>query len=245
MQEIKKRKDKYHIPAISAEIIGTNMISGQKGKEIDYQKSYTAMKRYGSFNETLITLKEVKPVISIEENYDKYLIRGNREKKEIALVFIVQTENNFPDIIKVLEQKEVTGTFFIDGTILEQNMNFIKKHLTQEYEILSYQNSYHKAFLKTSQLYLETITKKDTKYCYTEKENQELLEICKNLKKHTIKSSNQIEKNFYQNIKKNLSNGMIISLEPNNYIKKELSMTIDYIEEKGYQVVNLEKLLKE
>lgn len=245
MQNIKKSKEKYKIIFENAEIIGNNIIPGKKGKTIDYQKSFSDMKKYGSYNEALIRLKEVKPTISIENNYDKYIIQGNRNKRKIAIIFTITEENKFKNIIKILENKKVSGTFFIDGTILEKNTCFIKKHSTQEYEILSYQESYHKPFFKTSISYLENITKKDTKYCYTEDDNEELLKLCKNLKHHTIKPTIKIKKYLYKEVKQNISNGLIISIDNNNYIEKELSPTIDYIKQKDYELVNLRELLTE
>lgn len=247
MKEIKYTKEKYQTKSENAEIIGNSIISGKKGKEIDYQKSFSKMKKYGSYNEALTTLKEIKPVISIEDNYDKYLIGGNKKNRKIALVFPISDieENNFKNIINILETKKISGTFFIDGTILEKNTNFIKKYSNQEYEILSYKNSFHPSFFKTSVYYLETITKKETKYCYTESDNDEILKLCSKINHHTVKPTIIIKKNLYQEVKQNLANSIIISIRDNKYIEKELPIAIDYIKAKDYKLVNLKKLLSE
>ena len=83
MQEIKNTKDKYTIKYLDATIIGNNIISGKNGKTINYTESYNKMKKYGTYNETLTVLKETTPKISINNNYDKYIIKGNSENKKV------------------------------------------------------------------------------------------------------------------------------------------------------------------
>lgn len=245
MQEIKKTKDKYTINSKDAVIVDDNIISGKKGKTIDYKESYSKMKKYGAYNETLTVLKEVTPKVSIENNYNKYIIGGNRENKSISLVFIVNKDTNINNILNILDNNNVPGTFFIDGTFLENNIKLIKCIKKHELEILSYNNSYDENLFKTSIYYLENLTNKKAKFCYTKNDNKELLKLCSKNKLHTIKPIYHYNKNIYREIKNNLNNSIIISLEINNYIEKELSTTIDYIKGKGYNLVTLNNLLKE
>ena len=203
------------------------------------------MKKYGAYNETLTVLKEVTPKVSIENNYNKYIIGGNRENKSISLVFIVNKDTNINNILNILDSNNVPGTFFIDGTFLENNIKLIKCIKKHELEILSYNNSYDENLFKTSIYYLENLTNKKAKFCYTKNDNKELLKLCSKNKLHTIKPIYHYNKNIYREIKNNLNNSIIISLEINNYIEKELSTTIDYIKGKGYNLVTLNNLLKE
>ena len=76
MKEIKNT-----VSPIDAQIVGDNIISGKNGKTIDYEKSYNKMKRYGTYNESLTALKDLKPVISIKDNYDKYIVSGNKNNR--------------------------------------------------------------------------------------------------------------------------------------------------------------------
>ena len=46
-------------------------------------------------------------------------------------------------------------------------------------------------------------------------------------------------------VKSNLDNSIIISIDVNNYNIKELSTTIDYIKSKGYKILLLRDLLSE
>lgn len=245
MKEIKNSENKYKIDPINAQIVGENIISGKNGKTIDYEKSYNKMKRYGTYNESLTTLKELVPVISIEDNYDKYLVRGNKENRNISLVFPIKSKENIREILNILKTKEVPATFFIDGIYLENNLSTINTMTNHEIEILSYNNDFEETFMKTSISYLNSVTGKEPKYCYTEKDNEELLKICEKLELHTIKPTLVLKNNIYSNIKSNVSNSIIISLETNSSVEKELSLAIDYLKKKGYNLVTLKTLLSE
>ena len=245
MKEILKTKEKYKISPIDAIVIGNTIISGVKGKEIDYEKSYHNMKEYGTYNESLTVMKEITPVVSINDNYDKYLIGGNNSKRNISIVFKVYKETNIDKILSILKSKKINATFFLDGTYMENNLNQMNKLKGNEVEILSYNKEYNKALLKTTISYIESITKEKVKFCYTERENEELLNICKKEKLHTIKPTIVIKNNLYKQVKNNIENSTIISLEVNNYIEKELPITIDYIKSKGYSIEKLSKLLEE
>ena len=241
MKDIRKTDDKYKIDSIDALIIGNNIIPGKVGKEIDYRKSYSKMKQYGTYNETLTVLRDVKPVISIEDNYDKYIISGNKEKRSVALVFKVYKDTNINSLLSILDKNKVSANFFIDGTFLEKNIILLKSMKNHELNILSYNNSYDKSLFETSISYLENILEKDVNYCLGE----DILKLCSKLKLHTIKPSLEIHNNLYREVKNNIDNSIIISIDINNYNLKELSSTIDYINGKGYKIVLLSELLKE
>ena len=245
MKEIKKSEEKYKVDYNNAKIKGNTITSGKKGKTINYDKSYSKMKKYGSYNEVLTVLKEVTPKISIDNNYDKYIIGGNKNNKSISLVFIVEKDTNIDNIIKILDNKKIPVTFFIDGTYLEDNIHKIKTIKNHELEILSYNDKYDESYFKTSVYYLENLIQKRCNYCYTREDNEELLKLCKKMKLHTIKPTIHIKNNLYKEVKNNLDNSIIISIDINNYIEKELSTTIDYIKSKGYKITTLNNLLKE
>lgn len=243
MKEIKSTEKKYIIEPENAITTDNTIISGKKGKVIDYDKSYQKMKKYGTYNESLTVLKDTIPVISINNNYDKYLIGGNKYHKKVSLVFIVK-EKDPQTIISILNQNKIKATFFIDGTFIENNINLLKNE-EQDFELLSYQNDYNESFFKTSLSYLESITNNKAKFCYTEIDNNKLLSLCEKLKLHTIKPTLIIKKDSYKEVKENIDNGIIISLDINSLIEKELKETITYIKQKGYQIVPLEYLIEE
>ena len=123
-------------------------------------------------------------------------------------------------------------------------MSFLKNNKKHEFELLSYKDKYDESFFKTALSYLESVTGNKSKYCYTRSENEELLKLCRKLKLHTIMPSVIISNNIYNEVKENLDNGVILSIHTSK-IEKELPAVIQYIKEKGYKIVSLEKLLSE
>ena len=103
MKSIHKNASFYKVESENAEIIGNKIIPGKKGKEVDLEKSYTKMKKYGTYNESLTVLKEIEPVISLNDYYDKYVIRGNTTDKTLALVFPVSEAKNLDKLVQILK----------------------------------------------------------------------------------------------------------------------------------------------
>ena len=242
MKDIKNTDNKYKVDSVNALIMDNSIIPGKVGKSIDYKKSYSKMKQYGNYNEALTILKEVKPVISIDDNYDKYIIRGNKEKISVSLVIKVYKDSELDTILGILDNENVSANFFIDGTYLENNVLKLKCMKNHELEILSYNNSYDESLFKTSISYLENITGKGVNYCFKDNSDK-VISICK--KMNTINPSINIDKHLYKEVKNRLNNSIIINIEVNTYNEKELSSTINYIREKGYKIVLLKELLSE
>lgn len=245
MKQIKNTNYKYQQEPKNAKIEGDTIVPGITGKEIDYDETYTRMKNYGTYNEALTTLKEIKPDLSIDDIYDKFIISGNEEKKSISLVFKVEETTNINQIVNLLNKENIKATFFIDGIYLEKNYNNLHSLLSHELEILSYNNTYDPITFASSLSYLSSITNKDAKYCYAEYDNKEVIELCQKFKMHTIIPTIQVKKNPYTEIKDKLTNSAIISIPINNLIIDETKVAIDYLKTKGYTFKTLEDLLSE
>lgn len=244
MKTIKSTEEKYEIPAVDAIIKENTIIPGKTGKKIDYDETYNKMKQYGTYNEVLTTLKEVKPTISVEDYYDKFIISGNSEKKSVALVFKVE-KNSPNEIVKILNSKDVQATFFIDGYYLENNYEEIATMTNHELELLSYNSDYDELYFSSSKDYLETLTKKELKYCYSDYDKEEVINLCQKLNMHTILPTVKINSHLFQEVKDKLTNSAIISVPISSQTQNELSTTIDYIKSRGYKLVTLESLVNE
>lgn len=243
MKQIKNTKEKYTISPINAIINGNEIQSGTYGKEIDYESSYTKMKRYGKYNEALTVLKDTKPTISIEDTYDKYLTKGNSNKRNVSLVFKITDDKNIMELLSLLEKKDVQVTFFIDGTLLENNAKVIKSLSNHEVEILSYNNKQEETFMTASISYLESLTNREAKFCYTENDNEDLLKMCSKNKLHTIKPTLVLKNDIYNNIKKSVEKDIVITID--NYQGNNLSSSIDYLKSKGYNLVTIQDMFDE
>jgi len=93
MIKIKEEKDKYYIKPIEAIIENNTIIPGIKGKEVDINKTYSKMKRYGKYEESLIVLKDIEVKNHIDKN--RYIISGNKNKNMVTLIFDKKVDNKY------------------------------------------------------------------------------------------------------------------------------------------------------
>lgn len=247
MMTIKEESPHYYISSIDGVIDNNKFIPGISGKEVNIKKSYNAMKKYGVFTNSLLEYNEIKPTNKLKNNYDKYIISGNENKKVVSLIFLVHEEDDIKSIVNILDEKNIKSNFFVDGYWFEKNNYMIPKLIEKDYVVgnLSYNGNYNDG----AYIWMDTVIKKIGKqkygYCYLEKEDNEALRICSMNKNYTIIPNMILNSNYLSSIKKNIKNGMIISLDVNNELVKELSVIIDYIKSKGYEIDNLNGLLKE
>ena len=244
MKTIRSTSDKYNVKAVNAEIKDNTIIPGISGKEINYIETYTKMKQYGMYNEIMTTLKDVEPTISVEDYYDKYIVSGNKIKRSIALVFKIE-KTTPKEIISILNKNKVKSTFFIDGKYLENNSKDIKLMTNHELELLSYSSGYDEIYFASSKDYLESLTNRKLKYCYSEYDKEEVINLCQKLKLHTIIPTIKINNSLLKEIKNELTNSAIISIPISENTKQELDTTIKYIKSRGYTLEKLEDLLNE
>lgn len=244
MQEIKSNMSKYEESANDANIIGNVIVPGHIGRRVNKNKSYSKMKKYGNYNETLTVMEEVKPELSVSNTFDKYIEKGNSNNKNVSFVFIY--DENINKVIKILNSKHIPSTIFLDGIYLENySLNRLKYNGNINYELLSYNGEYDENLFKTSLSYLESVTKRSPRYCYSEVENPDVLNLCSKLKMHTIKPYIRIDENLLKEVKSSLSNSIIISIKSSSSNISELSSVIDYVISKGYDIVSLDNLISE
>ena len=245
MKEILTISDSLKIDPINAIINDDEVISGLNGKKINIDKSYQNMKKLNMYKESMLVFDEILPEVSI--NYDKYVIKGNELKNEVALVFKVDSIDNIKLINKVLTEKNTLATFFIDGNIVKDNMNLVLELAQDGYEIenLGYNGNYSSEKLTWTNNMIESLTNKKTNYCYTEFKDKNILELCSTNKMYTIKPTINTGNYPFLTIKKNLESGSIISFDLSDKTLKELPSIISYISQKGYNIVSLEQLISE
>ena len=243
MIELKKKQVEYEVDAIDASIIDKTIVPGIKGKQIDLNKSYSKMKRYGSFNESLITLTDTEPSISIKNNYDKFVIGGNQTKNKEALLFLSTKEVNIDNVLSILKQKNIKANIFIDFYFYEASL--LEKIASYGHEIgnlsLNYNYNDSSFSLLTSQI--KKVTKNT--YCYDNSFNEETLLLCSSSKIYTIKPSIETDTRPLYEVKKNAKNGSIIAFHVNETLEKELSLVINYLKTKNLEMVTLKQLLEE
>lgn len=247
MKDIVANSEKFYIDPVSAIINHDEIIIGMNGKKVNIDKSYQNMKKINSYNESMLVFDEVIPNVSIDSNYDKYIVNGNINFSRVALVFKID-DISYVDIINnILLNKNAVATFFVDGSVVENNMDKILELVSNgnEIENLGYDGAYTLNKFGWTNNMISSLTNKDTKFCYTDYKNSNILDLCSSYKMHTIKPTISISNYPFSTVKKELGNGSIISFNLNDTTVKELATIISYIKQKGYDLVTLEQLINE
>jgi len=247
MKEIKDKGKSREEEAINAKVEGNYLIPGYNGLVIDLDDSFTKMKGYGSYNEALLVFEEVKPSISIDDYYDKYISSGNGISTNIALVFTIDNNSYIDNLLNILKEMNIVGTFFIDGKFTDNNTSFVVDAVVNgnEVEVLNYDNSYDELLFKASIDKIKTLTSTSPKYCYATYDNEEVLNLCSKLSMHTIIPTLKLDNNIYSNLKGNLRSGSIISIKLTEENVSKLKVVINYIKQRGFNLVTLDTLLNE
>lgn len=244
MQSIKEEKANYEKKAINANVSEDNIIPGKNGKKVNIEASFQKMSQYGKYNDSLYVFDEVEPEVSINTYFDKYVESGREDSKDVALVFDILRFDNMDDVLSLLESNNVTATFFVDGLFMENNRSLLENVSKKGYEIelLSYNGGYDKIYFESSLHVLNDITKDRPKYCVAHYDKKEVLDICNSLSLHTVIPSIDTSNNSFSVVKNKLRGGSIIGLSNS---RVNLNTIINYIKQKGYNLVRLDTLLQE
>ena len=243
MKSIKSGKADLEVKPVNAIVEYDTLIPGVSGVKVNLDDSYSKMANYGNFNKSLYVFEKERPSISVFDYYNKYIYKG-RKKRSVSLVFTVTNINEINDILNIINNSNTLVTIFIDGKILDTNIDDIKNIISfgHEVEVLNYDSLYDSIYFKNSIQILEELKKEKSLYCYCDYKNKKLLNLCSKLKLHTVIPSIKIKNNSYMEVKDNLDDGLIIKM-PNS--GKYLNTTIKYIKQRGFKIERLDNLLKE
>lgn len=238
MIKLKEIENNHKINPINAKINEDTIIPGKKGKYLDLETSYKQMKKIGYYEESQLSYNDLYPEISIYNNYNKYIIKGNPYQKNISLIYIINNNKTIDNILSIIKNKNTNISFFIDSTFLNNNIDIISK--LNNYEIYNYGNNgtYTKDNIIITNNIINNKSNNKPTICLFLEKNQSSLNNCSDNKMLSIIPS---IKGNYNDIKNNLQNGSIILI--NN--TKELSNIIDYIKNKGYSILPLSNIVTE
>ncbi len=247
LKQIEQIEEQYRVEAIDAIIDGNTIIPGVSGSQIDVKSSYKKMKKVDTFNSNLLVYEDIKPKVSVNAVYDKYIISGNKNKKEVSLLFLVENKTNIDKVVSALRKYDIKVTFYIDGNWFEQNNEKITNLIEDGNVIgnLGYNYQYNTSGVSWMNTIVTKIGNQNATYCYVETEDEETLNICKNNRSYTIKPNLVVDNNPLIAIKQNITNGSIISVKINNQLNNELPLIIEYIHSKDLKIVTLADLLNE
>lgn len=247
MIELKQKSKAYEMKPKDAVIKDDTIVPGVAGKTVDINKSYVKMKQYGQFDPKLLIYKPLYPKETLNHHYKKFIIGGNSEKRMVSLLFLVNEEDDIDQVRRILQEKQVAATFFIDGNWLEQHVELLEALIAEGHTIGNL--SYHKNYQDSSFVWIDTIIKRIGKqpqsYCYAGKKEQAVIDVCHLYQDMTITPTIILKEQPLTALKKQLKAGSLISLPISDQVEQELPSMIQYIESRGYQLANLGTHLKE
>lgn len=242
MRQLKIVNSKKERDSFDAKITDNKIVPGYNGIKIDLEKSYLRMKSYGNYNESLMVFKEVKPTISVDDYYDKYIASGNGLTSSVSLVFTLTDSNK--TVLDFFSDFKIPSTFFVSIDFLDNNMEYVKSLADngQEMELLPVDDV---SLFKVGKRKLESLTNRLGKYCYATYDDEMVLNLCSRQKMHTIIPTIRLNNNIYSNLKGNLRSGSIIDITLSDNNLKEMMVVVNYIKQRGFKLVSLDTLLNE
>ena len=243
MIEIKKYSSEFPDTRVDSILEDNNIIPGIKGVKVDIDTSYSNMKKVGKFDKTLLVFEETKPKNEIKNNYKNYIISLNKKENNVSLIFEITDTSYIEEILSILNNKNVNATFFVSKEIIDNSIDIVKLILNygNDVELLSDNYSVYEVNKYTS--IIKLISNDRLKFCLNINKDDNLLKSCETSKLYTIVPSIIQKNNLYNSLKYNLENGSIILLTNNKIITKELSSSINYIEQKGKKIVLLKNII--
>ena len=245
MIELTSVVDIYKVLPVDASVLGNTIVPGLEGRNINIDESYKKMKSSGVFNKNLIIYDAVKPDVSVDDNKDKFIIKGNNNKQMVSIVFVLDSDKYFDKIDEVLKSKEVMANYFVSYNYLINNSTKIKE--IEENEFYSYGDNgiYTPDNLLFSNNLISRIRDKEALYCLSSDMDYDVIELCSGNDLYTILPTIIGGNNAYNTITKSLESGSIILIDSNFDNINNLGVIIDYIKGKGLKIGGLSELINE
>jgi hypothetical protein len=207
---------------VNAIIDDKTIIPGMNGLAVNVDKSFQKMKSFGAFNKYYLIFDQVKPDISLEDNKDKIITKGNPKKRSIA--FILEENESLKEY---LIKENISASLLVTSSTFKRDSK------------LEQINADYKNYKSTEGL-LDSI-KQNKNICIVNNYNEE---VCRKNQKYLIKPSLELNAYNLASIKNKLESGSII------YIKKEvkeddLKLLIQQAKYKGLTITHLSELIKE
>lgn len=221
MQNINKVSDELTVASVDSKLIDDlYIIPGLNGKKINKNKSFINMKELNEFSFSHLVYNQVKPVISLEDNKNRIIIRGNSKKNNVALIF---ESNN--SLAKYLQSQNYKINILIDSEEYDENFEMIN-------------NASDDSIYKTIDNYLKR-KKLNKNLCYVK---DTIPQKCKN--KYLFKPSLIIGTDNFTNSKNTIKSGEIILIKSSLPLE-QLIVLIKQIQYQDLNIVYLSELISE
>ena len=208
---------------VNAVIEDDYIIPGMYGSVVDELKSLSKMKEQDVFNNLYLVSQTIKPDISLSDNLDKIIIKGNSKKQQVSFVI---DENSSKKIKDYLVKNSIKASLLITKD------NFSKDSY---FEQINNDFKNYKELDKTLKK-----NKINTNICVLDNNNSNL-KFCKSKKKYLVKPGMFLDNANIIEIKPKLDSGSIIYIKDATY----LDCLVEYIKSKDLKIVPLSQLISE
>lgn len=208
---------------VNAVIQDDYIIPGMYGSVVDELKSLSKMKEQDVFNNLYLVSQPIKPDISLSDNLDKIIIKGNSKKQQVSFVI---DENSSKKIKDYLVKNSIKASLLITKD------NFSKDSY---FEQINNDFKNYKELDKTLKK-----NKINTNICVLDNNNSNL-KFCKSKKKYLVKPGMFLDNANIIEIKPKLDSGSIIYIKDATY----LDCLVEYIKSKDLKIVPLSQLISE
>ncbi len=208
--------------SMNAIIKDDTIIPGINGLSVNVDKSFQKMKSFGAFNKYYLIFEQVKPEISLEDNKDKIITKGNSKKKSVSLLL-----EETGEISEYFKQQQIDASLLITQSTFQRD------------NVLEQINNDNKNFKNVDSL-LDSI-KKNKNICIVNNYNEE---ICRKNKKYLVKPSLELNSYNIASVKGKIESGDIIQIKKGTSLK-DIKILLQQINYKGLKIINLSNLILE
>ena len=181
------------------------------------------MKAFGIFNEYYLVFDNIKPEISLEDNKDKIIKQGNKEKKAVAFLL----EDGSEQIKNYLKENKIPASLLILESTYQNNSYFEQINNDK----LKYKN-------------VDSLLNKNNQnknICYVKTMDRN---VCQKDQKYLVEETFVLNSNNLVEAKKNLESGSIIFIQKNVSLE-HLKLLIKEIGFKGLKMTTVSDLISE
>ena len=151
MSEIRSVSADYKVLPLDATIDKDNntIIPGKYGREVNDTESYMSMHEFGVFNENYLVYNKIKPNTSLEDNKDKYILKGNVNNREVSFILESSGEiseyldsNDYDyDIIAYTKDDLKSESEYLNGASNKDDFKSINKIIKEKICIKNYSST--------------------------------------------------------------------------------------------------------
>ena len=222
MQSINEQKENYEIGYVNAIIEGDYIIPGINGLVVNARDSFYGMQELNVFNEYYLVYEQVSPEVSIKDNKDKIIKKGNPKLKQVSIILSLES-----DISEYLKNNQYKADLLVDVHSYERDHYF---------EVLNNESSAFESLENNLNL-----KKENQHICVLNDQNYD---ICLKKKNYLVEPTLTLNSTNYIEVKNGLESGSIILIEEDAKLS-DVKLLLKEIKYKNYDIVYLSELISE